>query len=83
MREGSCGGAEGGGMLAIHRGALVKGVSSMLYGIIGLVIFVLDVIAIVDVLKSGMDTAKKLLWIVVILLLPLIGMVAYFLIGGK
>jgi hypothetical protein len=52
-------------------------------GILGLLILVLDIIAIVDALKSSMDTGKKALWIVLILVLPVIGMVLYFLIGKK
>ncbi len=52
-------------------------------GILGLIILILDIIAIVDVLKSSMDTGKKALWIILVLLLPLIGMVLYFLIGKK
>jgi hypothetical protein len=43
-------------------------------GIIALVVLVLDIIAILDVLKSSMDTGKKALWIVLILVLPVIGM---------
>jgi len=52
-------------------------------GIVGLIIMVLDVIAIVDVLKSPADTGKKLLWILLIILLPVVGMVLYFLLGKK
>ena len=52
-------------------------------GILGLVVLVLDIIAIVDALKSSMDTGKKALWIILILLLPVVGMVLYFLIGKK
>lgn len=52
-------------------------------GILGLVILVLDIIAIIDVLKSGFTGGKKVLWIVVILLVPVIGMILYFLIGKK
>jgi len=55
-----------------------------MYPLIGLVVFVLDIIAIVDCLKSNADTVKKLLWILLILFLPLVGMLLYFLIGrGK
>lgn len=50
---------------------------------LGLAILVLDIIAIVDVVKSSFDTGKKALWIVLILILPVIGMIAYFLIGKK
>ena len=52
-------------------------------GIVGLLVLVLDIIAIVDVLKSSMDTGKKALWIILILILPVVGMVLYFLIGKK
>lgn len=50
----------------------------MEYGIIGLLVLVLDIIAIVSVIKSGMDTVMKLLWVLLILLLPVVGMVLYF-----
>ena len=52
-------------------------------GILGLIVLVLDIIAIVDALKSSMDTCKNALWIMLILILPVIGMVIYFLIGKK
>jgi len=52
-------------------------------GILGLIVLVLDIIAIVDALKSSMDTGKKALWIILILVLPFVGMVLYFLIGKK
>ena len=51
--------------------------------ILGLLVLVLDIIAIVDVIKSSMDTGKKALWIILVLILPVIGMVLYFLIGKK
>jgi hypothetical protein len=51
--------------------------------ILGLVVLVLDIIAIIDVLKSSMATGKKVLWIILILVLPVVGMVLYFLIGKK
>ena len=52
-------------------------------GILGLVVLVLDIIAIVDALKSSLDQGKKILWIALIVLLPVIGMVLYFVIGKK
>ena len=55
----------------------------MLYGTLSLVIFILDIIAIIDVVKSGMDAAMKLVWILVILFLPVIGMILWFVIGKK
>jgi len=56
----------------------------MFIDLIGLVIFILDIIAIVDCLKSNADTVKKLLWILVILFVPVVGMLLYFLLArGK
>ena len=52
-------------------------------GILGVLVLVLDIIAIVDALKSSMDTGKKALWIILILILPVVGMALYFLIGKK
>jgi len=52
-------------------------------GILGLIVLIADIFAIFDCLKSGKDTGKKALWIILILVLPLIGVVAYFLIGRK
>lgn len=51
--------------------------------LLSLVILVLDIVALVDVLKGTLETAKKILWVVLILILPIIGMVLYFLIGKK
>lgn len=51
--------------------------------LIGLAVLVLDIIAIVDAVKSSMDSGKKALWVILILVLPLIGMVLYFLLGKK
>lgn len=46
-----------------------------------LIVTVLDIIAVVSVLKSGADSGTKLLWIILIILLPLLGMILYFLMG--
>ena len=50
-------------------------------GIFGLIVFVLDVITIIDCIKRNMDTNKKILWCILIILLPIIGLVLYFLLG--
>ena len=53
----------------------------MFVSLIGLVILVLDIIALVSLLQSGADAATKILWALLIILLPFIGMVLYFLMG--
>ena len=51
--------------------------------LISLAILVLDVIVILDILKSNKDMEKKILWIIAVIFLPLIGPVLYYLIGRK
>jgi hypothetical protein len=52
-------------------------------GIFGLILLVLDVYAIVKVVGSGASTGAKVLWIVLILLLPFVGLVLWALFGPK
>ena len=52
-------------------------------GIGGLIILILDVYAIVKVIGSNASTGSKVLWTVVILLLPLVGVILWFLFGPK
>ena len=47
----------------------------------GLVILVLDVYAIVKIIGSGASTASKVLWVVLILLLPMLGFLLWLLAG--
>jgi len=49
--------------------------------LLSLVVLVLDIIALVSLLNSGADTATKVLWALLIIFLPVIGMVLYFLMG--
>ena len=49
--------------------------------ILWLLVTILDIIAIVSILKSGAETGTKILWLVVVLLLPVLGMILYFLMG--
>ena len=52
-------------------------------GIFGLIVLVLDIFAIWDCLNKSYAIEKKILWIVLILLLPIIGLILYFLLGRK
>lgn len=52
-------------------------------GIVGLLILVLNVWAIVKTVQSSASTGKKVLWIVLILLLPVIGVILWWLLGPK
>jgi len=52
-----------------------------MFSLLGVVVFVLDVIALVSLLKSGVDSGTKILWALLIILLPVLGMILYFLMG--
>lgn len=52
-------------------------------GIFGLLILIADIYAIVKTVQSGASTGAKVLWVVVIILLPLIGFLLWLLLGPK
>jgi len=52
-------------------------------GLLGLLVLVLDVYAIVRTVQSGASTGGKVLWIVIILLLPVVGFLAWLVFGPK
>ena len=54
-----------------------------MYTVLGLIVLVLDIIAIVHILKSGLEPMMKLIWIVIVLALPVIGRILWFVIGEK
>lgn len=53
----------------------------MLVFVVGVVILVLDLFAIMGVLRSSASGPVKLGWVAAILLLPFLGMLTYFIIG--
>ncbi len=52
-------------------------------GLFGLILLILDVYAIVKTLGSSASTGTKVLWVVVILILPLLGVILWALFGPK
>lgn len=48
-------------------------------GLLGLIILALDIYAIYNILKENWSGLKKVVWIVLVLLFPIIGMAVYFL----
>jgi len=53
----------------------------MIGGLLGLVVLVLDIVAIIDILGGSGSASHKLLWFIVVFFLPVLGMILYFLIG--
>ena len=52
-------------------------------GIFGLILLVLVVWAIVKTLDTSASTGKKVLWIVLLLVLPFLGLILWFFFGPK
>ncbi len=50
-------------------------------GICGLIVLVLDIIAIVEIAGSGRTVGGKLLWVLFIIFAPIVGLIVYYLVG--
>ena len=53
----------------------------MLYDLIGILTLLLAVWALIGVLQSSVPPVEKLIWVVVIILMPLLGFLIWYLIG--
>ena len=49
----------------------------------GLLLLIADVWAVVNILQSTADTAKKVLWTVLVIVLPVLGLILWYLFGPK
>ena len=52
-------------------------------GLLGFVVLVLDIWAIVRVIVSGASVGAKILWSLLIIVLPVLGLVIWYLAGPK
>ena len=52
-------------------------------GIVGLLILAGDIWAIINIFQSSASNEKKLIWILAVLLLPLLGLILWFLLGPR
>ena len=52
-------------------------------GLFGILILIADIWAILNVIQANADNVKKLLWIVLILLLPFLGVIIWFFFGPR
>jgi hypothetical protein len=52
-------------------------------GLFGLVVLIADVWAIVNVFQSSADTGGKVLWTVLIIILPVLGFILWYFLGPK
>jgi succinate dehydrogenase/fumarate reductase cytochrome b subunit len=49
----------------------------------GILVLVADLWAIVSILQSGSETGKKVLWIVLVVVLPVLGFLIWLLMGPR
>lgn len=55
----------------------------MEYGLLGFIILIFDIFAILKIVESRASTVKKLVWILIILFLPVIGLILWWLAGPR
>jgi len=52
-------------------------------GLLGLLLFAADIWAIVSIVQSGATQGRKVLWILLVLVLPVLGLILWFLLGPR
>jgi hypothetical protein len=52
-------------------------------GLGGLIVLVADVWALINIFQSSADTGKKVLWTVLVVLLPVLGFILWYFLGPK
>jgi hypothetical protein len=52
-------------------------------GLLGLIILIADIWAIINIIKSASSTGTKMLWVLLILVLPVIGLLIWFFMGPR
>jgi len=52
-------------------------------GIFGLLILIADIWAILNIFQSSSGTGKKVIWIALVLLLPLLGVIIWYFAGPR
>ncbi len=55
----------------------------MEYGLLGIIVLIADIYAIYNILTSGSSTGAKALWTILVLLLPVIGFIAWLIAGPR
>jgi succinate dehydrogenase/fumarate reductase cytochrome b subunit len=53
------------------------------HGLWGLLVLIADVWAIVNILQSPSDTTKKVIWAVVVIVLPVLGFILWLIFGPR
>lgn len=53
------------------------------HGLWGLLILAADIWAIINIIQSSASNEKKVIWIVVVLLLPVLGLILWYFLGPR
>ena len=53
----------------------------MIYDIVGIITLLLVIWALIGILQSGASPIEKLIWVIIILVIPLVGFLIWYLIG--
>jgi hypothetical protein len=53
------------------------------HSLLGLLVLIADVWAIVNIFQSSADTGRKVLWTVLVIILPLVGFILWFFLGRR
>jgi hypothetical protein len=49
----------------------------------GLIVLIADVWALVNIFQSSADTGRKVLWVVLVIVLPVLGFILWYFLGPK
>ena len=52
-------------------------------GLLGLLVLAGDIWAIINIVQSSAANEKKLLWVLVVVILPLLGLILWFFLGPR
>lgn len=52
-------------------------------GLFGLLIFALDVWAIASIINSNAERNAKIIWVIIVAVLPVVGLIAWWFMGPK
>jgi hypothetical protein len=64
-------------------GGLNEGSTMQYQGLGGLIVLVADIWAIVNIFQSSADTGKKVLWTVLVIILPVLGFILWLFLGPR
>ena len=55
----------------------------MITGLFGLLVFIFDIMAIAKILRSSVNGGAKVLWCLLVLVLPVAGLIIWYVAGPK